>query len=147
MWTIERVMSKVDASSGCWIWLGAFNTDGYPRMSERLPCGKYDQNIKGHRRAYELFKGEIPEGNVVRHSCDNITCVNPEHLILGTPTDNMRDRRDRSRTHKHISDEVNRRIIELRAQGLSQAKVAGIIGCSQAHISKLETGRYVYLEE
>jgi hypothetical protein len=143
MWDMNRIMGKVNVSdSGCWEWEGAFNTDGYPRMSERLPCGKYETNIKGHRKVFELIKGDIPEGYVVRHTCDNITCVNPDHLISGTPGDNVIDRRERGRTSFHISDSKRSKILELIDSGLTQSKVASKVGCSQTYVSKLLKGIY-----
>jgi hypothetical protein len=53
-----------------------------------------------HRHLYERLKGSIPEGMVVRHTCDNPSCINLKHLILGTVADNNRDRDSRGRTAK-----------------------------------------------
>ena len=50
-----------------------------------------------HRISYELYKGAIPEGLLIRHRCDNRFCVNPDHLEAGTPKDNMQDCLDRGR--------------------------------------------------
>lgn len=50
-----------------------------------------------HRFIYEECFGEILEGNVIRHKCDNPKCINPEHLEQGTHTDNMRDAMKRGR--------------------------------------------------
>ena len=139
---MDKIMKKITYEGDCWIWTGCRNTDGYPKLN-RKAGGKWNANIKGHRYVYEQIKGEIPEGLVIRHTCDNILCLNPAHLEVGTPTDNMRDRVERGRTHNHVSREVWDQIIELRRKGLSQREVAEIVGCSQTHISKIETGKYV----
>lgn len=133
-------MKKIIHQDDCWIWSGCVNSDGYPKITRNG-----NSNIKDHRYVYQQVKGGIPEGYVVRHTCDNILCLNPDHLIIGTPTDNMRDRQERGRTNKFVSDEINQRIVRLRNAGLSQQCVAGILGCSQGHISKVETGKYSLL--
>lgn len=56
------------------------------------------KSIYVHRYIYEQCFGEIPDGYVIRHTCDNASCINPEHLILGTHQDNVRDRVERGRS-------------------------------------------------
>ena len=51
------------------------------------------------RHYYRHYNGEIPDGLVVRHTCDNTQCINPNHLLLGTHADNVRDKMERGR-HK-----------------------------------------------
>jgi len=72
-------------SDGCWIWKGLLDRIGYGWFT----LGKED--FKAHRVSYTVFKGEIPDGMLVLHTCDNPSCCNPEHLWLGTQKDNMKD--------------------------------------------------------
>lgn len=76
---------------GCWIWMKALCGDRYGsiRVNSKLE--------KAHRVSWELFKGEIPSGLHVLHTCDIPACVNPEHLFLGTPLDNARDKESKGR--------------------------------------------------
>ena len=139
---MHLLMKKVIQIGDCLIWQGCVNSDGYPKLTRKLADGSSSSNIKGHRYVYECTKGEIPEGHVIRHTCDNTLCLNPDHLITGTMTDNMRDRQERRRTSNFVTDEVNELIINLRRDGLPQWKVAKLVGCSQMHISKLERKAY-----
>ena len=87
-----------ELNSGCWLWLKALNTIGYGVFG----CGGY----KGyaHRYSYSYFKKKpIPKGMHVCHSCDMPCCVNPDHLWLGSRSDNMRDCK---RKRRHASDKV-----------------------------------------
>lgn len=71
---------------GCWIWKGALSK-GYGHSSLLKPLGE----IMAHRVAYILYRGSIPKGLFVLHSCDIRACINPDHLFLGTQKDNQQD--------------------------------------------------------
>lgn len=84
--TRERFWSKVDLSSGCWLYPGAVVGDGYRRV------GVNGKRWLAHRYAWSISKGNIPEGMQVLHKCDVPNCVKPWHLFLGTHQDNMNDK-------------------------------------------------------
>ncbi len=71
--------------SGCWLWTARTRHGGYGGAKHN---GK---TVIAHRLAWELYKGEIPQGTCVLHRCDTPSCVNPAHLFIGTLADNTRD--------------------------------------------------------
>lgn len=86
----QRFWSKVRMApgDGCFAWLGG--QDG------RRGYGKFwfsptQRSMFAHRAAWVLMNGAIPDGLHVLHRCDNPICVRPDHLFLGTPTDNLHD--------------------------------------------------------
>ena len=81
----ERFWPRVRKGDGCWEWQGHRSSHGYGKIG----CGGKD--IGTHRVAWELAHGPIPAGMHVCHRCDNPPCVRPDHLFLGTHSDNMRD--------------------------------------------------------
>ena len=82
----ERFWKHIKKTKHCWEWEGSTNEDGYGRF-------KLDTTILvgAHRFMWELSNGDIPEKLCVLHKCDNPRCVKPDHLFLGTHSDNMKD--------------------------------------------------------
>lgn len=89
--------SKVIKKEGCWAWNGAVQGVGY----HQIRYGKRKE--MAHRVSWMLYKGEIPEGLNVLHTCDNRRCTNPDHLFLGTAKDNAVDRQQKNRGQKGIT--------------------------------------------
>lgn len=94
----ERFLSRVDTSGECWLWLGGRNHAQYG-YAQLIGARKHTM---AHRVAYMLATGApIPQGVIVRHTCDNPPCVFPGHLLLGSKRDNAQDmaRRGRARSY------------------------------------------------
>ncbi len=80
--------SQPEPNSGCLLWLGPINLGGYGHFHRK-------RNGKGtlaHRASWALRYGELGSSMMVLHKCDTPTCINPDHLFLGTQADNMKDR-------------------------------------------------------
>jgi len=89
-WTDDDYRAKLKSlvvvtESGCWEKQGFRYDLGYGSMCIR------NRQYRSHVAAYLLWKGEVPKGMCVMHTCDNPPCCNPDHLKLGTKGDNNRD--------------------------------------------------------
>lgn len=75
----------------CWEWMASKMPFGYGKFSHQ------SESVYAHRTVWEMINGSIPMNLNVLHKCDNPSCVNPEHLFLGTIGDNNRDRKAKGR--------------------------------------------------
>lgn len=87
----ERVDRDIYVTPGCWWWVAMRDSHGYGKMCYR------GVEMRAHHGAYRAYVGDIPpltngQRTCVLHRCDNPSCVNPDHLFLGTQGDNMRDK-------------------------------------------------------
>lgn len=94
----EQKLAQARAAStdaGCWLWPGKPNGNGYGTF------GVYDGGTTrtrlAHKQAFTQAIGEVPEGRIVRHTCDVRLCVNHAHMVLGSTEDNTRDMLSRGR--------------------------------------------------
>ena len=93
VYTPETFYNFVDkaAANGCWVWTGTCDRAGYGLFRKSNGSRDSSARVAAHRYSYEISKGSIPDGLHVCHSCDNPSCVNPDHLWVGTASDNMQD--------------------------------------------------------
>ena len=132
-----RFWKKVSVEpSGCWLWTRGKYKDGYGGF-------KLDgKMVKVHRLSYQHFKGDIPEGLCVCHSCDNPVCVNPAHLWVGTNDDNITDKVGKWR-HAHGERHGRAKLIEadvlaIRSDHRSLRKIAADYGIDNTQVSKIK---------
>ncbi|MBO2700796.1 HNH endonuclease [Shewanella algae] len=118
----NRLKKKQVIGDRCWSWSGYKDDKGYGLLSNRNGSGHSPE--RAHRVSYELNFGEIPDGLVVRHTCDNPECTNPEHLVLGTQKDNMRDCSNRNRLNIKSLENLVSGAAGYRGAAIEKNKVA-----------------------
>lgn len=130
--------------SNCIEWKGARSSAGY---GQRRVVGSV---VYVHRLSYEENFGIIPNGLVVRHSCDNPACFNPEHLALGTQKDNMQDASERGRVNKTIkargeaqglSKLTNEQVLYIRESDKGSTTLGRELGVHRCTISRIRSGK------
>lgn len=138
-----RFISRIDQSGNCWQWTGG-GANGYGQMHMD------GRTHSAHRLSLFFFKGiGIKAGSDVMHSCDNRSCVNPNHLSYGTRRQNMLDASYKGRLGRQIvSVRRQHQICEACSLGLSDKLVAEIFGTSPSriwHIKRAVPERLRYL--
>lgn len=92
----DRIKERVTISDrGCWLWNGPIFKDGYGAIGIKR-TGQH----RAHRVSFATFVSPIPAGMWVLHRCDTPSCVNPEHLFLGSARDNALDREAKGRANR-----------------------------------------------
>ncbi|MDR3571233.1 MAG: HNH endonuclease [Candidatus Pacebacteria bacterium] len=130
-------MKWVEKSETCWLWTGAIDSDGYGAFSYAMTTKR------AHREALRLSGVPVPKGAFVCHNCDNPTCVNPNHLYVGTPQSNVEDAVARDRICKgekvHFSKLTEASVVQIRAAVGTHEQIAVVFGISPANVSMIRT--------
>ena len=136
---MKRFWEKVKKTEYCWEWIAGKSPDGY---------GKFKVNgttVRAHRFSWELKYGTIPKGLLACHKCDNILCVRPGHLFLGSPSENTRDMLSKNRGGYGTKNGSNKlswiSVCEIRQHyktgEYSQQEIANTYGVNQTLVSAI----------
>jgi hypothetical protein len=145
MWVVLKHWQRFERQGECLLFCG---NNGNSYGHRRIEYAHRPYYV--HRIAYALRWGTIPQGYVVRHKCDRARCVNPEHLIVGTPQDNIADMIFRGRNvlppvlrgmnnpHATLTDEqVGLLRDAATVPGAKQRELAERFGVSQSTVWRL----------
>ena len=130
-----------EPNSGCWLWTGGYNNDGYGHFNDRAGSPQF----LAHRYSWMHHRGPIPVGLQVLHKCDLPACVNPDHLFLGTRDDNMADMTAKGRaspgekcgTAKLREADVR----AIRADRRKIREIAAAYGVTESSVSMIQNGK------
>lgn len=142
----EWFEARVHVEGDCHIWTGGKYGQGYGKVNF------YPESIIGaaHRIAFEIYNAEIPHGLITLHICDNKSCVNPDHLVLGTRNANMFDLRRKHRAafgSKHPAAKLtSEQAEEIRStarffEDATHGQIANRFGVSRSTVTKILSGK------
>lgn len=138
----DRFFSYVEKTDTCWLWTGKNRARGYGRI--RIG----EKHLLAHRYSWELVNGPIPTGLHALHNCDNPPCVNPAHLYLGTPLENMRDRevRHRAEARRRGSNHpratlTDAQVLEIFRSTEGGSAIARRLGTNKFIVSEIRCGK------
>lgn len=136
-----RYVKKQNDTDACWEWEGKTEYTGYGRL-------KHDgKSLLAHRVSWTLHNGDIPDGLLVCHKCDNPPCVNPNHLFIGTQKENLADRAAKGRFHPTKGDRhgmsklTEKDVVSVIMDGRSFDEIASIYGVTRSNIHYIKTAK------
>lgn len=129
---------------GCWGWSGGVYPNGYVKMN----CSPNGIRPLGHRISWLIHNGDIPTNKIICHTCDNRSCTRPDHLFLGSQSDNIRDMHKKRRGllgDTHTNSKLNSiqvlKIRELLSGKHLQREIAEMFNVSRPTITLIKNGK------
>jgi HNH endonuclease len=132
---IEYIIDK----NGCWNCVShGHNGNGYTTVQRNK------KRVYTHRYIYEHENGEIDDNMVIRHKCDNPSCINPEHLEIGTQKQNIKDMQLRGRENKQKGEDrpnsklTDEDVLNIRSDDRSYRKIADDYGIHHSVVGAIK---------
>jgi predicted XRE-type DNA-binding protein len=145
---IEQLKKRFEAHTeripgvDCHIWMASVTRKG----GHGRTFG-FGRQMLAHRLAYQLYRGPIPNGMLVCHRCDVPSCVNPDHLFIGTHKDNIADciqkdrRRDQRGEKNNLAKLTKQTVLSIRKANGSQYEIARKFGVSRSNVGLIRQGK------
>lgn len=133
--------TKLNEETGCLEWTGTISHFGYGMLKHR------QKQYQAHRFHWMYRRGEIPDGLLVCHKCDNRCCVNIDHLFLGTYSDNSQDMLRKGRntptlgTRNGVAKLTAAQVAAIRADSRSTYEIGKAFGIAQTHAARIRAGK------
>lgn len=137
------IISRIEKKDSCWMWKGSKNEHGYGTLAINR------KTFFAHRISFQEFVSEIPKNRCLLHKCDTPLCVNPDHLRIGTRSENAKEMYEKKRNRCQRGEqrycaklkEVDvKKIKVMLSQGLKQQEIADLFGVHNCSISNIKTG-------
>lgn len=111
----------------------------------RITFHRKGKSKLAHRYVWELINGEIPKGKVIRHKCDNSSCINPEHLELGTQAENIKDSIESNnfKLNKLTKEEVEEILLDSNSTHKQLSRKYHVNILAIRHLRKGKTWSYI----
>jgi hypothetical protein len=136
----QRILENTKEQNGCFLYQGVKDRDGYGFITTGPKAAK--RTIRVHRYICSKFYGEpLEKSNFALHSCDQPSCVNPDHLSWGSHSENRKQARDRLQNLK--GQKLTKEIVEkIRTYEGSNSETAKKFGISRSYAGYLKRGFY-----
>lgn len=145
----ERFWNKVNKTESCWLWTGEISTSGYARFHDNVKRTK----VQATRWVFERLFGPVPDDQDICHRCDVRECVNPNHLFLGSRSENMKDAANKGRLpwqkvppkgvrhpRAKFTDSQVLEVRKLAKDGISGSSIARLFNVDHSTVNRIIRG-------